>query len=198
MASARQEDAPEVSFERFQSGKLGAQSEMAIWTDQAEARPIGAEAGVERPRRVKEQLVWNVCTRPAVAGHDVGLHMRPVASGGGARQSEPVVDPGRIRFAEHEEERVTGRADQLVQAAGAVPPFERCGIADPEADLRAAGRGSRIGHDLIDDRAPFIAEADFRLGDGGQPAALRVGQKRDQGLPRGRVAVRGAGFGVVA
>jgi hypothetical protein len=98
--------------------------------------------------------------------------VRPVAPRHRLRQGERAVDRGGLRRAQHEKERVTGIGDQLVQAQAAAAPFERRSVADPEADLRAARRGRRRGHGIVDDRAPIVAEGDLRLGDGGEPTAL--------------------------
>ena len=78
------------------------------------------------------------------------------------------------------------------------PPLERRGVADPEADLRAARRRARSGRDLVDDRALIVAEGDLRLGNGGVAAAPRGRQKLDQGLPLCGVLPRHARFRLLA
>ena len=60
------EDTPEVSLERFQRRRLAAKTKVTIRAHETEARLLGAEALVERPRRIAQQLVRIVHER---SGH---------------------------------------------------------------------------------------------------------------------------------
>ena len=90
---------PEVSLERGERRRPAAESEMAVGPHQTEARLFGAEALVERSRRAAQELDVVLPGR-GIPGHDVRLDVRPVTLRRRARQGEPIVERGRIRFAE--------------------------------------------------------------------------------------------------